>query len=534
MNGRNRNEKDDFWDIQSLVPRTEKPRYIKRTTPDVSAVEIVSSAPEVKSTGSRLTFPAVAKSNTPTHTPIDSYTPTSPLINNVKIYNWNNNYNYYEDFKKDAIRLLEASAPPCPHKQFFSYVPQYVQLDREQLSWYLYFRDCVRHGSFPDTDHSYITLLIYEIINLGDLIDVKEGQKLLCEIHKNYRHSFSRLDRYLGEWICDYSLIHHLPPPLNFLTEELAESSSLKEFYVYFEGSDASDSYARLLIKFCSAYDYTKSKFAVGENLKIYEKHILSALSRTIALCSGENGLLSEAGLESNMITRDAYIGALCASEVKRRLEIEFCSFSRSHELRFLIADIIKYSENKIRAYLGIKSKLSVFGLPKNIKDILDAYFSENLQSIKRKQPETDRTFEEYEKLYDAPKTELSFENAEKIEEYSWNTTGLLIDAFDSEDNFEEITDESEAKISTVISENSPIEEMKNKLGERYDFITFALNEDFKSQRSLASRLSLMTDALADGINDLAADLLGDIILEETENGYTIIEDYRELFENDR
>ena len=75
---------------------------------------------------------------------------------------------------------------------------------------------------------------------------------------------------------------------------------------------------------------------------------------------------------------------------------------------------------------------------------------------------------------------------------------------------------------------------MKNKLGKRYDFITFALNEDFKSQRSLASRLSLMTDALADGINDLAADLLGDIILEETENGYTIIEDYRELFENDR
>ena len=85
MNGGRRNEKDDFWDIQKLVPRTEKPRYIKRTEPDVSAVEIVSNAPEIKSTGSRLTFPSVNKSNTPTHTPIDSYTPTSPLINNVKI-----------------------------------------------------------------------------------------------------------------------------------------------------------------------------------------------------------------------------------------------------------------------------------------------------------------------------------------------------------------------------------------------------------------------------------------------------------------
>ncbi len=530
MNNGRHNPKDDFWDIQKLIPRTEKPRYTKRPEPDVSAVEIVSNAPEKRNAESRLTFSSQTKHIAQTHTPTDTYVPISPLINNVKIYKWNNNYNYYEDFKKDAERLFCASAPPCPHKQFFSYVPQYVQLDREQLSWYLYFRDCVRHGSFPETDHSYITLLIYEIINLGELIDVNEGQKLLCELHKHYRHSFPRLDRYLGEWICDYSLIHHLPPPLNFCTQELAESSSLKEFYVYFEGNDAANSYAKLLMKFCSAYDYTKSKFAVGENLEIYEKHILSALSSVIGLCSDENGLLSKAGLESNMIMRDAYTGALCASEVKRRLEIEFCSFSRSHELRFLVADIIKYSENKIRAYLGIKSKLSVFGLPKNIKDVLDAYFAENLQSIRCKKTATDRTAEEYEKLYDAPKTELSFENAEKIEEYSWNTTGLLIDAFDGEDNDTEITKSPEVEQSNLSSEFSPIEEMKNRLGEKYDFIIYALNEKFKSQRDLASRLSLMTDALADEINDLAADILGDIILEENDGGYTLIEDYRELF----
>ena len=530
-NGRN-GSKDDFWDIEKLVPRTEKPRYTKRQEPDISAVEIVSDSPDGKSTGSRLTFPSHKESVTQTHTPQDTYVPISPLINKVKIYKWNNNYNYYEDFRRDAIRLLEMSAPPCPHKQFFSYVPQYVQLDREQLSWYLYFRDCVRHGNYPDTDYSYIVLLIYEIINLGELADVKEGQQILCELHKHYRQSYSRLDRYLGEWICDYSLIHRLPPPLDFCTEELAESSSLKEFYVYFEGSDATDSYAKLLMKFCSAYDYTKSKFAVGENLEIYEKHIPSALSRSIGLCSGENGLLSEAGLESNMITRDAYTGALCASEVKRRLEIEFCSFSRSHELRFLVADIIKYSENKIRAYLGIKSKLSVFGLPNNVKNVLDTYFSENLPSIRRKQTSTDRTAEEYEKLYDAPKTELSFENAEKIEEYSWNTTGLLIDAFDSEDNDTKLKDISEIKEEPcdIGSENSPIEEIKKQLGEKYYFIIYALNEDFKSQRDLSSKLSLMIDALADEINDLAADILGDIILEENDGGYTIIEDYRELF----
>ena len=63
--------------------------------------------------------------------------------------------------------------------------------------------------------------------------------------------------------------------------------------------------------------------------------------------------------------------------------------------------------------------------------------------------------------------------------------------------------------------------------------IIYALKEDFKKQRETASNLSLMTDALADEINDLAADILGDIILEDTGDGYTILEDYRELFEND-
>lgn len=533
MNDKRISEMDSFWAIDKLLPKKEKPRVV-RPVPDTSAVEITIGQ-LTENNGSKLTqkpsdtqAPTVKRTEP---TPETVYSPVSLLIDKVKIYRWKNNYNYYEDFRKDALRFYKSTAQECKRVPYFSYVPQYVQLSREQLSWYLFWRDRVRHGEFLPTDYSYIILLIFEIINLGESADTVQGQKLLCELQKHYRREYPRIDRYLSEWICDYSLIHKLPPPEGFCESGLADSSSLREFYVYFEGTNAPDSYAHLLIRFCSNYDYRKSKFAVGENLALYEKHIPAALALVISKNSDPDKIFSGVKFENNMLTRDAYMGALCAAEMKRRIEIEFCSFSRSHELRFLIADIIKYSENKIRASLGVKSRLSVFGLPKSITAVIDTYFSTELPTIKLSKNAEPTLKQEYDKLYDIPKTELSLENADLIEERSWSTTQLLVEAFDEEEIVvPEIWVESEA--SAEISDN-PVDELKKQLGEKYEFIVAAKNEDFSAQHELAKKFSTFTGVLADGINDLAANILGDIILEETEDGYTIITDYMEMFEND-
>lgn len=525
---------DSFWAIDKLLPKKEKPRVV-RPAPDTSAVEITigstAQSNSVKLTEKPSTAPIpTVKSAEPI--PELVYSPVSPLINSVKIYRWKNNYNYYEDFRKDAQRLYKSTAPECKRVPYFSYVPQYVQLSREQLCWYLFWRDRARHGEFLPTDYSYIILLIFEIINLGEDADTAQGQQMLCELQKHYRNEYPRLDRYLSEWICDYSLIHRLPPPKDFCESGFADSSSLREFYVHFEGENAQSSYANLLIQFCSNYDYRKSKFAVGENLALYEKHIPAALAIAICREPDSKQVFSGISLESNSLTRDAYMGALCAAEMKRRIELEFCSFSRSHELRFLVADIIKYSENKIRAHLGIKSRLSVFGLPKSITSVIDAYFNTELPTIKVSKNAEPVAKQEYDKLYDLPKTELSLENADRIEETSWNTTQLLVEAFGGEEEI--IRDEAPAQSEapTALSDD-PVDELKKQLGEKYEFIIAAVNSDFATQRELAKKLSTFPDALADSINDVATDILGDIILEEDDSGYTIIEDYTEMFEND-
>lgn len=541
MQDRKIDAKNDFWAIEKLIPKTQKQRNFPthvRSVPDVSAVDIISDATERPNGESRLNLTGLVKVAAPvapteSQKPELEYSPVSPLISKVKIYKWKNSYNYYEDFKKDAIRYKNMSAPPCPHVPYFSYVPQYVQLNSAQLSWYLYFRDSVKHGYFPECDYSYILLLIYETINLGDISDVKEGQDLLCEIHKHYRKSYPKLDRLLGDWICDYSILHQLPPPTN-AHPALADASTLKEFYAYFKGVGATDSYAKLLIRYCSAYDYKKSKFAVGEAIQVYDKHITGALSHSINISSDGTKLITGATLENNFITRDAYPGALCASDIKRRIEIEFCSFSSSHELRFIIADIVKYSENKIRAHLGVKSRLSVFGLSKEITGELDAYFSRELPVIRHTRTEKERHLEEYDKLYEPPKTEFSLKNAEFIEESSWNTTAMLEDAFEEKESGypEYEAPQVIENCSDISVENTDeVSQLKEILKEKYEFIEAAIHENFTLQKEIAKKLSMMSDAIADSINDAAANVFGDIILEDCGFGYTIIEDYREIFE---
>ncbi len=509
--------KDEFWDIERLVPKREKPRYV-RPMHDTEAVEIELEAKKSESTVvSRVIPPREPEAPAPSLPELE-YSPVSPLISLVKIYRLKSGYSYYEQFCDDAEQVAKLPPAPAECVPYFSYVPQFSQLSRSQLAFYVYFRDCAYRGERIKAEYSYILLLIYEIINRGECTDVAEGQRVLTWIWQNYREEFPRIERSLCEWICDYSLIHRLPPPTAVIEGGVPEGCALKEFFIYY-GKDSSLDYARALMKFCSAYDYKKSKFCLGDAAALFDRHILGALSYVLKSCSEPGKILSAAALEDNTITREAYAGALCASTTRRRIEVAYCSFSRSHELRFLIADIIKYSENKLRAMLGVKSRLSVYSVPDKIAAVINEYFAA-FRAPKPKHAEHE--IEAYERLYDAPHTELSVANAEKIESSSWRVTQLLVDAFDGE------VQEPEP----IPEKNEPPEgesDLRAALGEKYEFLKAALEENAKKQKEIAARLGELPDVLADEINEIAAELIGDIILEDVGGYYAVIEDYKEL-----
>ncbi len=541
-------ELDDFWSIESIVPRrsSKPPQSAKRTeTVEItvgSALEGINESPAFSAQKLSFSDGELHRDITPDYSTMlenkstleFEYFPEKSLIKSVKVFKWRTAYNYYDDFLADARKLISEELSFAEHIPYFSYVPQYSQLSQAQLDYYIYFRSEARQGRYIDADYSYILLYIYEIINLADELDTVSGQSILCGLWKAYRHKHFKLAKQLIEWICDYSLMNRLPPPRELALGDVAALCSLKEFFVVISEGDRR-AYADTLLAFSSSYDYHTSKFAEGDMLKLFDELVPEALAECIRYTSSGAKSISDAFGDTHL-PRDAFSGALCSHKIKRKIDVEYCSFSKINEFRYWVGDIVKYSENKIRAYSGIKSRLSCYSIQSDIKTLLDGFFKERLP-LRRKRAAKEKKAE-YDYLYDLPKKELSIGDAKRIEEESWETTQSLVDTFETEESEysstvlsvpeEDLNDFSNFTLMAENEETGLIE----ALGELLPFVLSAMAEDSAKQREIARLLGKMPDSLADTVNEISADIIGDILLEENDGKYSVIEDYRNYFEN--
>ena len=358
------------------------------------------------------------------------YEPDSSIIKRVSVSKWQTRYNFYEKFASDAARLWNRTSGECENVPFFSYIPQYNQLSYTQLKWYLCWREKVRSGIYPRCDYSYILLFIYEILNCPDLIEPTLGLEKLCDIWLAYRGAYQRIDSYLGEWVCDFCLINQLPCPkdrLEPIIKSVITASSFKEFYM---DTPASCEGAANILAFSSNYDWRSSRYVTPETLPVFSRHINRAFEKIYSELLSDDGMITNASPAE--ITRDAYSGALCVYDRKRSIRVEYISYTRSTKFRFIVTDIIKYCENRVRMALGIKARLKVENLTDELRACLDEYFERELPA-KQKKPKAKTVDEaareaelEYEHLYEPVGGELSLENALAIEHDSWSTTEIL------------------------------------------------------------------------------------------------------------
>ena len=601
-------ELDDFWNIDELVPRKKK---IVNKAQTHEAVEIVSDVSSRPSQGNgRLTLssadysgprsdaeiepplihevsaddyatepvgkihyvPPHEPKEEKTEEPILQYEPSGFLLHRVRVYKWKTNYHYFGSFAEEA-RRYDAMRPEyeAALEPFFSFFPQYSQLGRRQRAFYLWWREQVRAGVYPKTNYSYITLYIFELINLPhDQISAISARDTIALLWRHYHREFPQLDGHIAEWLCDFCLIHAISAPELLTASELCELSRaalLQEFYldpVSSRGEPAD--MARFFMSFCCSYDYKKSKFASGEHRELFDKMIPWALGAVLPLIMGGKDTQKPlVTMQDSEVTRDTYAGALCAFDNKHRVTVSYTSFSRSHELRFLIGDIVRHIENRLRAWIGVRSKLTVMSLPTDLRDAVDAFLTPHSPSksllVARKTEIPD-----YEKQYDLPHKPLSIKGADSIEKESWETTRRLTEAFgegdrsspDAECDIAPLNVESEpiekgsAAVAEQLSEPpaelfqeahdtpsiAPSAELSEYrkflilLGDKVEFLRAALSEDISAEREYARNHGSLADAVADEINTLAADsFIMDVILEETAGGYRVIDDYRDTVE---
>ncbi len=488
------------------------------------------------------------------------YTPDGLLLREVEVRSWTSDIDFYERFLENAEKshTAQSTVPytsDYPRVSYFSYVPQYSHMSRAQLDFYRWVRENIRHGRYPDCDPSYIQLYIYEILNLPELIPPEYGSAQLAGIWLHYRRTEPRLDGYLCEWLPDYCMIHACPMPetIKPILPEIVPKAQFKEFYLDFNPAKAMEedylTLAKTFIEVSSDYDYRRSRYYTA-NRDAYEHHlplaVVSVIKRSIA---DGNGVFARE--KTYKMSRDSYCGAIVSISVKRRMNIEFCSFTRSAETRRAITAIVKYAENKLRLTLGIKSKLGVDGILPEDSAILDAYFAPMLPQKTVKPKEDQYMPEDYLKNYESEDSGFDFGAAAEIERLSWQNTTLL-----TQGEFEGIPELTESgedapDLSETIPapepaeqpaeppeipeehpvENSAVPEKSDNSGEDTflrEALSAALNGHF---HDFCRDHQIYDGVLADRINTKFLDILGDIVLEENGKSYRIIEDYREDIE---
>ncbi len=502
-------ELDDFWDIDKLIPKKKK--VISPFVTEKRTVTVTAEGEEDKSASERkLSFEGLSGLK---ETQDEVYeNGGGGLVRRVTIKRVADKYDFYGAFRKAALLYYDYKTDKCDFAPFYSYMPQYSQLGTEQKNYYFYWRDSLRHGRYLKSDYSYLYLYVYEILNLPDKIPPSEGIELLASLWAEYRTSLPRIDAYFALWIQDYCLVHKLSCPtekiLPFISEAISVSD-FKEFYLSDIDKTGEDGVSAMLA-YLSDYDWHRGKYAGGEYAELYKNHMLSAMRRLLYRLD-LTGSVDGRALER--LTRDAFAHSLCTHAVKCKLVIEYVKLSDNEELREVVTSAVRYTENKLRALFGIKSRLAVKSLPDEHKHIIDLYFDAIIAKETRKREA--ENLPEYERLYDAPKESMSFSGADEIERASWSTTLRLVS--EDEETLEEVkTEETDAPLPETVP--------PTRKGDAYGLCP----EDISALISLSKYGKKIDDTSAERINEAFADGFGDIILESCGENYKIIEDYEE------
>ena len=504
---------DDFWDIEKLVPK-KKPTASPFVTKSPSREHIIDGeTPQNASENRKLTIPVRDASSTDRSSYDYSH---SSLIGRVTVIRDIDKYDFYENFRKAALVYYDFKTEKCDFAKYYSYMPQYSQLTMEQKNYYFYWRSELRRGKYLKSDYSYLYLYVYEILNLPDKVLPEKGITILCRLWREYRKALPKIDAYFALWVQDYCLVYDLRLPIELIADfvyDIVFITDFPEFYlsdlecVGVLGTES-------MLMYLSSYDWRRGKFAAGEHFDLYKEHLLGAMSALFAEIFADG--VKASAEHTRTLSRTAFAHSLCTHAVKCRLEVEYTPLSRDEKLRTEVTEAVRYTENKLRALLGIKSRLGIKALPESYKNIIDAYFAPVINAEKQKREA--RPIPEYEKLYDAPREVLSFADADELELASWTTTARLV----SEENEPEIEEITAA--SAAFAEENTVENTK----ENTESDTYGLGADEIAAIGDCLSGGNIDDSTAERINEAFADGFGDIILEFDGEGYTVIDDYRE------
>ena len=110
-------EKDDFWDIEKLIPKKKQTLSTFSTKPKPTLITLSSEEDNKQKAETALTMPQNDGSRE-----VFSYETDSGLVRKVSITKFVDKYDFYGNFRKAALVYYDYKTPKCDFVPFYSYI----------------------------------------------------------------------------------------------------------------------------------------------------------------------------------------------------------------------------------------------------------------------------------------------------------------------------------------------------------------------------------------------------------------------------
>ena len=429
------------------------------------------------------------------------------------------------EFVKRARELESHKEGTALFVPFKSYWPTYGHMTGPQNRWYFFWRDEVRQGRFPKTDLSYIFLHVYELINGVGWDDPSEGYRQLYQIWEAYRDTYKRLDQYLGGWIADFSLVHHLDVPLStIVTRSRGLAGDLAELELMRCLTYSPEQLSFTALTVMSDYDISKSKFYMGDGKEASERYIPQVIALIDAYVNRKHSMnLVQMFPPSPPVLRERYLFRSAVYDISLygySVLVPVVRISKSVPLRSLITRLFRLTENKLRELMGYRGRLKGVKVDADMDDLITRFLQ--------------REFRKTEQEQKGPAVVIDHEKLERLQADSDVVRALLmvedIDAADevtesseiSEAVYEEIPEEvtTNRRVNDsgieVVPEWAQFEDALRPL-QREAILLFTEQDVWIHLQKLAFSKGTMPELLIDEINELAMNILGDLLIDGEE-----------------
>ena len=418
------------------------------------------------------------------------------------------------------------------------YYPYYQHMGYEQLRTYFTWRTKMRKGEMLPISAPYAFLYTYELLSNIGVESPADGLAKLTAMLTEYSAHAPVLERYLPKWIKDYHIYYELPDTFEDYIKKHCLYRQYAELFLFDE-----DVENRLeLWSGISDYSIAESKFFADGN-----EQMLSDCFDAVFYAIRDYYAKRNARIEDLMVYRisnrtpwDPFSQALFhpwLSQPDRKLKLPgnetyYCRNNR------WTASLPMYlsSKKNVAEYLVRKTESC---LREAVKYKQGMIIGKRLRNLVQEQTDAldaviEKAVADFHKHINRTVVTVDHANLSRIREESLGTLSKLIVPED---------DGQPAIHSTVLcppkhlhrhSEPDPLphaglgwDELKEALsGVEMEALRIIL-EDSNKVRAYADESSIMLEVLADGINEKAADIIGDSILEADESSLMIYDDYR-------